>query len=379
MRAFVLTDESLTRHAGRFVWLELDTEKAVNAAARQKLGVVALPTYFVLDPADEHVALRWVGGATVPQLHRLLEDGAAAVSGRQVAEGTDGALGRADRLYARADYAGAAQAFQEALEAAPADWAPYARVVESLLFALYRTGDHATAAGVAREAFPRLSGTPSAANVALSGLGAALSLPDSLPERAGLISVMEEAARQVIADTASGVAADDRSGVYIGLLEARQDAKDEAGARQVAEAWAAFLEREAARARTPEERTVFDSHRLSAYLELGEPQRAIPMLEAAERDLPDDYNPASRLAIAYRALKRWDDALAASDRALAKVYGPRRLSLLSVRADIHRGRGDLDAARETLERAIAEAESLPEGQRSEWRLKALRDKLEAME
>ena len=33
MRAFVFTDRTLTRHAGRFVWLSLDMEKAQNAAA----------------------------------------------------------------------------------------------------------------------------------------------------------------------------------------------------------------------------------------------------------------------------------------------------------------------------------------------------------
>ena len=50
MRAFVFTDECLTRYAGRFVWLEIDTEKQQNAAARKRLGVVALPTYFIVNP-----------------------------------------------------------------------------------------------------------------------------------------------------------------------------------------------------------------------------------------------------------------------------------------------------------------------------------------
>src|SRR5687767_6303047 len=59
MRAFVFTDPALAGQASRFVWLEIDTEKAKNAAVRKRLAVSALPTFFVLDPRDERVALRW--------------------------------------------------------------------------------------------------------------------------------------------------------------------------------------------------------------------------------------------------------------------------------------------------------------------------------
>ena len=71
------------------------------------------------------------------------------------------------------------------------------------------------------------------------------------------------------------------------------------------------------------------------------------MLEASERDLPDDYNPPARLAAAYKAMKRYDDALAASDRALAKAYGPRKIGILQTRADIYTAQGDVPSARKT--------------------------------
>ena len=64
------------------------------------------------------------------------------------------------------------------------------------------------------------------------------------------------------------------------------------------------------------------------------------MLEASEKDLPEDYNPPARLANAYKAMKKWDEALAASDRAMAKVYGPRKLGVYSTRVDILSGKGD---------------------------------------
>jgi tetratricopeptide (TPR) repeat protein len=214
--------------------------------------------------------------------------------------------------------------------------------------------------------------------VAGSGLGAALSLPDSVPSRAALVATFEAGVREVLADTALGIAADDRSGLYLTLFGARQDAKDEDGTKRVATEWSAFLEGAATHAKTPEQRTVFDSHRLSAYRELGQTERAIPMLEASERDLPGDYNPPARLAMAYLWMKRWDDALAPSDRALAKAYGPRKLGIYSTRADIFSGKGDLEAARRTLEEAVAYADALPPGQRSETAIAGLRKKLEAL-
>jgi tetratricopeptide (TPR) repeat protein len=102
------------------------------------------------------------------------------------------------------------------------------------------------------------------------------------------------------------------------------------------------------------------------------------MLEASERDLPDDYNPPARLAAAWKAMKRYDEALAASDRALAKAYGPRKLGILQTRAEIYAGRGDAEAARRTLEEAVGYAESLPAGQRSDRTIAGLKKKLGAM-
>src|SRR3989442_4500881 len=80
MRAYVFADPALARRAGQFVWLELDTEKSKNASVAKRLGIPALPTFFILDPGTEEVALRWVGGATVAQLDRILDDGRTAVA-----------------------------------------------------------------------------------------------------------------------------------------------------------------------------------------------------------------------------------------------------------------------------------------------------------
>ena len=383
MRAYVFTDPALASHAGRFVWLDIDIERPENAAFRKRMQVNVLPTYLVLDPTDERSALRWVGGATVPQLARILDDARAAVAagrtvaGRRdaVATPADRALARADSLYGRADFVGAVTAYPQALAAAPPDWPRYGRATESLLFSLSQTEAYEPGAQLAIDAYPRLKGTSSAANLAATGLDCALSLPDDHPRRRELVDALDRIAQEVAADRSIPMAADDRSAVYIAVLDARKTAKDSVGAHAAAAAWARYLEGEAARATTPEARAVFDSHRLSSYLELGEPERAIPMLTASERGLPRDYNPPARLATAYKAMKRWSDALAASDRAMARAYGPRKLLLYRTRADIFVGLADSTSARRTLEEAVSFAESLPAGQRSESSLASLRKAL----
>jgi predicted negative regulator of RcsB-dependent stress response len=78
------------------------------------------------------------------------------------------------------------------------------------------------------------------------------------------------------------------------------------------------------------------------------------------------------------AMKKPDEALAASNRALPKVTGPRRVQVLRTRSDIFAAKGDAAAAREALEQAMAYAESLPPGQRSERTIQTLKKQLEAL-
>lgn len=376
MRAFVFTDASLKRRAGQFVWLSIDTERPGNAAFLEKHPIEAWPSFFVLDSATGKVALKWVGGATVRQIERILEDGRRAVGGRE--RGVEEILARADRLYGENRSAEAAAAYREALAKAPAGWPRYARTLESLLFALNRAKDPKGCAEAAREAYPKLRETSSSANVAGSGLDCALAMKAEDPARAELVGALAADAREVVAARRSDVAADDISSVYLSLADERQDARDATGRQKVLSDLAAYLEAQAARAETPYARAVFDSHRLTAYLGLNEPERAIVMLEASERDFPDDYNPPARLAVAYKALKRWDDALAASDRALARAYGPRKIGIWLTRADIYAGRGDAAAAKSAVLQALSEAEGFPPGQRSESQIAALKKKLAGM-
>ncbi len=380
MRAFVFTDPSLASEAGRFVWLGIDVEKAKNAAARKAYPAAALPTFFLLDPTDGSVVRRWVGGMTVAQLKDFLRQGEAAVAaarGGSAASSGGDALARADRAYGAGDYASAAIAYDSVFAAPPpalAAPAEYARVAEAALFANSMADRTEAGLALAEAALGRAGRTTTGASVAAQGLGFALALPDSVPGRIGRIARFEAATRGFLADSSVTMSDDDRSGLLATLMGARQDAKDEAGARQAAAEWSAFLDGAASRSKSPEQRAVFDSHRLSAYLELGTPDKAIPMLEQSERALPDDYNPPYRLAVAYNALKRWDAALAATARALPKAYGPRKIRIYSTRADALSGKGDPAAAKATMNEALAYARALPEGQASLATLASLEKK-----
>jgi tetratricopeptide (TPR) repeat protein len=166
--------------------------------------------------------------------------------------------------------------------------------------------------------------------------------------------------------------------VYEALVGARSAAGDAAGAKALAMKWLAFLEGEAGKAKTPEARAAFDPHRLSAAIAAGDPQRAVAPLQASERDLPQDYNPPARLAVAYRELGRYDDALAAVERALKLAYGPRRIRILETRASIYEKKGDRAGQRQAVADALAVAKTIPaaqKGPKTAARLQQQLDKL----
>ncbi len=368
MRAFVFTDKALARYAKQFVWLSVDTEKAQNADFVKRYPIRAWPSFYVIDPGKESISTRWVGGATVGQLEKLFADVRASRA--------DPVLARAAALYAAGDYAEAGKAYAQALSVLTPKSPQYAQAVEARLFCLQTTRARADCVALARDAMPHLRATASGANVAGSGLDCALELPAEAPGRAAAIAAFEGDVVAVLADRKLALAADDRSALYGSLFSAREEAKDEEGARKVASEWVAYLDGEAARAATPEQWTALDPNRLNAFEAAGEIEKAIPMLEKSEREFPQDYNPPARLALVYLRLKQYDAALGASDRALARVYGPRKLRVLAVRADIYKGMGDSAAERRTVSEALAYAEALPPGQRSDSAIAALKTQLD---
>ncbi len=378
MNAYVFPDPALGKYSSRFVWASIDIDKAQNASVKKQFVIEGVPSFFIVDPADGSVALRWLGSATVAQLSDILDDGTRAVA-KKSEQRIDKALAKADRLYAAGKNAASAVAYQDTLAMAPKNWSRYARTTESLLFALQSSEQYGSCVARAMREYPRFRNSSSAMNIAALGLDCSLSFGKEVVERAANIAKFEAMAREAMDNERVVVAADDRSGLYIVMIGAREDAKDADGARKLALEWSSFLDREAAKAATPDGRAVFDSHRLSAYMEIGEPERAVPMLEQSERDFPDDYNPPARLALAYKAMEKYEDAIKCANRALARAYGPRRLTIYRTKCDAQVGAGDAEGARATMREAIEMAQALPEGQRNERTIASLREKLSSLD
>lgn len=374
MRAYVLTDARLMKLAGRFVRLDVDTEQPGSAAFVERFPIDAWPTLLVVDPASEAVVVRWAGTATAAQVEQLALDGERAIRAEKASK-ADAALARADRLLGERRHAEAAGAYAEAVAEGGSGFAGRARAAESQVQALGLSGDAPACAAAAREALGVVKAAAGRARVAAQGLSCALELPAGAARDAGVLE-LERAARGVL--EAKGVLADDRSYLYDVLCDARAAAGDEAAVKALARRWLAFVDREAARARTPLARSAFDGPRLSAARRLGEPARALPALLASERDLPGEFVPPASLAALYLDLSRPADARAAAERALARAAGPRRIRVLVLRAEAEAALGDPAAARATLGQAIREGEALPEAVRPASSLARARERLEAL-
>ena len=326
MRATVLTDATLKKQAGRFVWLSIDTEELKNAAFLDRYPFEAVPTFEVIDAKTEKVAYLWIGAIDGAELLRRFDE--------------------AETAFRQTD------AVAAALPSSP----------DAAVLALSLAGQDDECAQRALTLLPDLQPGSAKANVASTGLDCALSAPEDAPWRAAALVTLEAAVRDAL--KYDGLLDDDRSGLYGTLVDARARQHDDAGVKAEAVLWLDWLNAQAMLAPSVEARAALDGYRVSAAQRAGAPERVLVAIQASERDLPKDYNPPARLAIVLRELGRYDEALAASDRALAKVYGPRTIRLWEDRATIFEKKGNPEEAKAALRRAIAFASTLPPSERT---------------
>jgi tetratricopeptide (TPR) repeat protein len=371
MRATVLEDKSLARHAGRFVWLSIDTENEKNAAFLEKYPWEAVPTFEVIDPADGRVGYRWLGSVSAKQLVQRFDEAERAIA-KATGDDANGLYDRAVQLDAEGKAKESAEAYEQALAKAPKDWQARGRAAEGLVFELSQSDQFEACTKRAMEMEPGMPQGASRANVAATGLDCALHADEKETWRASAITTLEKAVRASL--KYDGLLSDDRAGLRAALMDALDEQKDEAGVKAQALDLLDFLEADAKKA-TPEARAALDGYRVSAAIAAGDPGRALAPLTLSEQQLPGDYNPPARLALIYRELGRYDDALAASSRALEKIYGPRKLTVLDARATIYEKKGDKAGVKKTLEDAIAYAGTLPEPQRPKRTVARLEKKL----
>jgi tetratricopeptide (TPR) repeat protein len=370
MREHVFNQPELLKYGQRYVYLSLDTEKEKSAEFLKKYPVEVWPTLMIIDASTEQVALKWLGSLNTKQFGKLLDDGERAVKDQKGAT-PEALLAQADRLRAKGDYDAAVKGFRAALEKAPADWPRRARTTESLLDTLASKKDYADCAKTALSLSPRLPKGPSYVNAVNWGLGCASNASEKEPWRNDTLEQLYALGQDAL--TAPNVLADDRSGLYESMVEYLADKGDKKGSQALAEKWIVFLEGEAKAAKTPAARAVFDPHRVNAALAMNKPERTLPALLQSEKDLPDDYNPPAREALLYQAMGKYDDALAACERALTRVYGPRKLRVLETKASVLSKKGDAAGQKKTMQEALDYAKALPQGQRSDKTVARLTD------
>jgi tetratricopeptide (TPR) repeat protein len=358
MRSYVFPDRSLWRYADRFVWLSLDSERDASAALVSKLGVRFLPTLLVLDPATERPVVAWPGSLTASELATLLDDAEVSVRRGDAGGQATAMLLRGHEASSNGKLDEAIASYRSALAAAPADWPRRPQAIDALVTRLGDAEKFAECLSTASEGAPTLPPGTALADVLREGFVCSESVPRGEVDRAKVARLVT-LGEGVVADATQPILADDRSDLYQYLVNALRDLGRPEEARKLAAPWATFLEDRASHATTPAERAVFDAHRLLAYVALGEAERAVSMLEQSERDFPSDYNPPARLATAFLELKRYDEATSAVKRALERAYGPRKLRLWSLEADIALAKGDKTGARQALEEALAFAKNIP--------------------
>ena len=363
MREHVLNQPAFAAFEKDVVFAGIDTEKTSNAPFLDKFPVSVWPTLFFIDPATETLVFKWIGSADAAQMKGLLD----------AARRKDGAISEADALMAQGRAHEAADKYVAGLKGDPS-----VRGTLSLLSALHASKQYESCARTATEQAATLVATSDRINALTWGLGCALELPVEVKDKATLTAALVKQATE--ATVLPGAMADDVSGLYELLVEERKAAKDDAQVVALGKRWLEYLEGAAKAAPTPAARAVFDPHRLLAAMASKQVERVIPALEQSEKDLPKDFNPPARLALAHKELNQLPQAEAAIARALSKnTGGPRRIRLLEVQAAILSAKGDAAGQKKSLQEAVKYGRSLPTAQRPEKKLSALERQLTALD
>lgn len=364
MRATVLPSPELAPRADRFVWLAINTEVDTNAAFLERYPIDTWPTLLVLEPEQGTVVSRSLGAMSVQQLLGYLSQSEQAF--HQDRQGQQG-LARADALALAGRHEEAATAYQQSLAQLPDHDSRRAGATVSLLKSLAATGHAIDCVRHAAKELPKLTRVEDRSRLLYVGLGCALDIETE--EARALRNTLEQEALRAL-DTPEGtLTSPQRSSLYEVVCEVREVTGDEPGLRKMAETWWRFLELEAEHANGAEERAALDAHREMAAALMDRPEVAIPALERSEKAFPEDPGPPSRLASLYLMAGKKDQALAASQRALALVKGTESTRVLVGHARVLRARGERTEAERLLTEALRELD--PGSSRDERRRRIL--------
>lgn len=378
MRAFVLDDSSLPKAS--FIWTTFDVEKEANADVAKKYPANVLPTFFVVDPADESVHGRWEGAGTVPQMRRFLQDARQSIelahAGSLKPDDPLALLLAGHRAEMRANHDEAEKNFIGAIAGAPTGWPRLPDALLALIVARKRGGkiDACLALAADTLATDRLGRSSVLADFSDTALSCARKSQPS----ATVTKVRTLVAQKVLAvatDPKAPMSPDDRGDALRMVWDAREDMGDHTGALDAAKLRLDVLEKATKAAPGAEIAETYDGARMETLEFLGRPQDAIGFLSEHEKELTTEYNPSHRLAHVYYALGKYSDALAAIDRAISRAWGARKGQMLTKKSDILLELGKKAEAKAALQDALKLYKSLPDGQKKPQLEKAVEERL----
>jgi tetratricopeptide (TPR) repeat protein len=349
----MLTDTSLARYAGRFVWLTLDFDSADNAVFLAQHEVTNTPSFFILDPADERVTATQLGAMALPEVVQFLERGERGVLAKAQSP-ADAALARGDELLASNQHAEAAAVYHEAIRLGGKTWRERARAVGSFTWALMSSKQWQPCAETAEAEGPDLPRNAMFGRVVVAGMWCVNS-GEPAPWAEAAAKILEPLAAEAAALPAT--VRDHRFQLYQNLMYLGNAHGDKAIVVKWGNLW--LKELDGTKPANDDERSALDIARADAASILGDPSRVLPALTASERAMPNNYNASLRLAQMEIDAKRYDEAIAACDRGLKHVTGPLGQAwLLQTKADALLKKGDPAEAYRVLEEALRAAQTI---------------------
>lgn len=349
----LLAHADLARYAGQFVWLELSYDEVENRAFMTKYGAEATPTFFVIDPQDEHVTAMQTGAMSLQELTQFLDRGKNGVLAKSQTP-ADAALTRGDTLLAQQP-AEAAKAYEEALRLAPANWPQRDLVEASLVQALQDSSQWQQCAETAATEAARMKRDVIFVRTVVGGMWC-LASTDPAPWAEANLGKLKPLAEEAL--SLSTTVRDHRDAIYRTLMYISVNRNDNAAASKWGDRWLAELD--AIKPSSDDERSALDIARVENVQVFGDPVRILPALIASERAMPNNYIASLRLAEMEDAAKHYDETIAACDRGLARGPGANgRAWLLQIKARALTKKGQTAEAHRALQEALQAAETIP--------------------
>ncbi len=379
MQHYVLPDPSLATIGARYEGVAVDTDRDENAAFVDRYTIRVWPTLLVIDPMDGAVLGTWLGAASARELRTFLEGSFDAFEARRK-DALDpasslGLLVAAKDAHARGDGARAAPFYERAVAASDVTWPRRSEALLGWISVLEHDRRWTECVAVGTRHLAEVSGAAIPSDFIARYWSCLLRTPRSRTRDQAAARAMARLS-EITENPSPEMSADDVADAYAILAEAHEDRRDRAAARRTHGKRLAYLEAAAARAPTPAMAQTFDYARLGSYLTLGRAADAVAMLTERERQLPDSYEAAARLATALDAAGKTRDAVAALERAIAKSYGPRQLLYLSRRVEFLERLRDEAAVIRALEDLVAAHEAVPKESADPKGLAAARTRLE---